>query len=192
MSKVTKAHTATIKHGNRYTPVDLAIPAGLAITNQTAMGIDPNYNFIADLSWLPKELEFLRHDLTYSGYNVPSNQLQEIEEYHGSLFLEQQRKRSNINLRNYVDQCGYIESLRSHKKFDISLTENDIDQLVCLLGKYCRCKALRELRSVLTYGLHHVDGHSIFERVVLESGVWRVVGAQCYNATVREIRKSLI
>lgn len=192
MSKVTKAHTAIIKYGNRYTPVELAIPAGLTVTSQTAMGHDPSYNFIADLSWLPADFEYLRHDLTYSGYNVPTDQLQTVEEYHGALFLEQQGKRSNVTLRHYIDQSGYIESLKAHKKFDISLTEEEIDQLVCLLGKYCRCKTLRAIRSVLNYGLHSVDSHSIFERVTLEGGVWSVIGAQCYSATVKEIRNSLI
>ena len=49
---------------------DIVIPKGTRVTHQTAMGFDPNYNFIDDLSWIPKEQYGLRHDATYYGINV--------------------------------------------------------------------------------------------------------------------------
>ena len=49
----------------------ITIPKGTRVTNQTALGIDPNYNFIDDLSWIPKEQAALRHDAYYHGINIP-------------------------------------------------------------------------------------------------------------------------
>ena len=61
---------------------ELVIPKGTQITNQTAMGIDPAYNFVNDFSWVPRHADGLKqygllHDLKYSGLNIP---LEEIEE----------------------------------------------------------------------------------------------------------------
>lgn len=70
--KVTKAHTANIFG------VSLEIPEGLATTNQTAIGYDESYNFLDDFSFLPKELQYLKHDLTYYGYNVPKEFLKKL------------------------------------------------------------------------------------------------------------------
>lgn len=58
---------------------EITIPAGTEITNKTAVGIDENYNFVADLGWI-KPLNIngeevknytLIHDATYYGINVP-------------------------------------------------------------------------------------------------------------------------
>lgn len=50
---------------------DITIPQGTRITHITACGVDPRYNFVDDLSWIPKELPLLRHDATYYGINIP-------------------------------------------------------------------------------------------------------------------------
>jgi hypothetical protein len=49
---------------------DIVIPKGTRVTNQTALGIDPNYHFIDDLSWIDKGLPLLKHDATYYGINI--------------------------------------------------------------------------------------------------------------------------
>ena len=49
----------------------ITIPKGTRVTNKTALGIDKNYHFVDDLSFLKKDEYGLRHDLTYHGANVP-------------------------------------------------------------------------------------------------------------------------
>lgn len=49
---------------------DITIPKGTLITHNTACGYDENYNFINNLSWIPKEQSFIKHDATYYGINV--------------------------------------------------------------------------------------------------------------------------
>lgn len=75
--KVTKAHTATINYNHKFN-VELEIPAGLPVTSQTALGYDENYNFLNDFSFLPEDLEYIKHDLIYRGYNVPVKYLENI------------------------------------------------------------------------------------------------------------------
>jgi len=73
------------KGGSRIGYGKLVIPKGTPTTHQTACGYDENYNFIADLSWVPT-FEFngkqvkqsaLIHDLTYYGLNIPREFLEE-------------------------------------------------------------------------------------------------------------------
>lgn len=47
------------------------IPKGTRITHKTACGIDPNYNFIDEFGWIPKEYSILKHDAMYRGINIP-------------------------------------------------------------------------------------------------------------------------
>ena len=49
----------------------VTVPKGTKVTHQTALGIDENYHFVDDLSWIPKDNFLLRHDVTYYGINVP-------------------------------------------------------------------------------------------------------------------------
>jgi len=54
----------------------LTIPKGTSVTNQTAMGIDKNYHFVNDFSWVKKHecgtiQHGLLHDLKHYGINVP-------------------------------------------------------------------------------------------------------------------------
>ena len=56
----------------------ITIPEGIRTTHQTAMGIDESYNFVADLSWIPKNQYGLKHDATYYGINIPRELLKEI------------------------------------------------------------------------------------------------------------------
>lgn len=64
----------------------ITVPKGTRVTHQTAMGVDENYNFVADLSWIPlvehngrKIKQYgLIHDLTFYGLNVPKQYIEEI------------------------------------------------------------------------------------------------------------------
>tara|TARA_B100000767_G_C19729739_1_gene521081 strand:- start:190 stop:432 length:243 start_codon:yes stop_codon:yes gene_type:complete len=64
----------------------IVIPKGTSITNQTADGIDENYNFIQDLSWIPK-IDFngkkiknysLIHDATYRGILISKEEIETV------------------------------------------------------------------------------------------------------------------
>ena len=57
---------------------DIVIPKGTRTTHMTACGIDENYNFIADLSWIPKELGILRHDMIYHSIHIDRKLLEEV------------------------------------------------------------------------------------------------------------------
>jgi len=67
---------------NNYKPVSgeegygkIIIPKGVKITHMTAMGIDENYHFIDDLSWIEKKYSkiasILSHDMYYHNFNIP-------------------------------------------------------------------------------------------------------------------------
>lgn len=54
---------------------DITIPKGTELTHQTAMGIDRNYHFVNDLSFIDRDYptvsSILKHDATYYGINIP-------------------------------------------------------------------------------------------------------------------------
>lgn len=58
---------------------DITIPAGTRVTNKTACGVDEKYNFVDDLSWIPKDMPLLRHDATYYGVDIPAEYVTEIK-----------------------------------------------------------------------------------------------------------------
>jgi len=67
---------------------ELTVPKGTKITNQTAMGVDENYNFVDDFSWVGRDSDgnkqaLLLHDLEHVGLNIPSKHVvlaSELEE----------------------------------------------------------------------------------------------------------------
>ena len=55
---------------------EITIPKGTRLTHQTALGVDKNYNFVSDLSWiLPyadgTKQHGLIHDAIHYGINIP-------------------------------------------------------------------------------------------------------------------------
>jgi len=50
---------------------DITIPAGTRLTHKTALGDDPNYNFVNDLSFIDKRnWPILYHDAYYYGIDI--------------------------------------------------------------------------------------------------------------------------
>jgi len=54
----------------------LTVPKGTRVTHMTATGIDKNYHFVDDFSWVPTDENgrkncSILHDLKYYGINVP-------------------------------------------------------------------------------------------------------------------------
>lgn len=58
---------------------DIVVPKGTRITHRTALGTDPNYNFVDDLSWIDKKYPLLHHDAYYYGINVPKEYVIEVD-----------------------------------------------------------------------------------------------------------------
>lgn len=63
-------YTTSFKHYGQIT-----VPKGTRVTHETACGIDENYHFVSDLSWVKKNYptiaNILTHDLYYHGIDVP-------------------------------------------------------------------------------------------------------------------------
>lgn len=53
----------------------ITIPAGTRTTHHTAMGEDPNYNFVDEYGWIknnyPDIANILHHDVYYHGIDIP-------------------------------------------------------------------------------------------------------------------------
>lgn len=54
---------------------EISVPKGTRLSHQTACGIDENYHFVDDLTWIEKSYptisRILKHDATYYGINIP-------------------------------------------------------------------------------------------------------------------------
>ncbi len=70
-----------------------------------------------------------------------------------------------------------------------NLTEQDVDQLVELLGYRCRSKTLVRLRSVLTYSPSKVENCGILNRLIKENGNWQYFAGQSYPDEIRTVRE---
>lgn len=73
-----------------------------------------------------------------------------------------------------------------------SLTEDDINQLVALLGKHCRVKTITHLESSLKYGLSRVPYYGILERLMKENGQWSYCAGQSYPDEIRTVRNIIL
>jgi len=70
MRRTTKDYTVESERFGTIT-----VPAGTATNNNTALGPDPNYNFVCEFGWV-KPIDgcpqyILLHDLRHYGLNVP-------------------------------------------------------------------------------------------------------------------------
>ena len=76
MTRTAREYTTQYRdHGS------VTVPAGTRTTHNTACGIDENYNFVDNFTWVkPYPDGTLRHglihDLTYYGLNVPPDYLE--------------------------------------------------------------------------------------------------------------------
>lgn len=55
----------------------IVVPAGVAVTHQTACGIDKNYHFVNEFGWIdrdyPNIAKILKSDMDIYGLDVPSS-----------------------------------------------------------------------------------------------------------------------
>lgn len=73
-----------------------------------------------------------------------------------------------------------------------NLTENDIDQLVSLIGHRCRVKTCMRLRSILTYSPSLVPSYGILNRLIKENDVWSYVAGQSYTDELKTVRECIL
>lgn len=72
------------------------------------------------------------------------------------------------------------------------LSEQDIDQLVDLLGHRCRIEKRNRIRSILTYGTSTVPNYGILDRLVKENDQWRYIAGQSYTDEIRTVRECIL
>jgi hypothetical protein len=60
---------------------EIVVPKGTECNNNTACGIDDQYYFVSDLSFIDRVKQgLLYHDATYYGIRVPESELSEASE----------------------------------------------------------------------------------------------------------------
>jgi hypothetical protein len=72
------------------------------------------------------------------------------------------------------------------------LTENDIDEILAIVGKGCRDNTKKRLRSILTYGRSTIPSYGIFNRLCKESHGWDYCAGQSYTDEIRTLRECIL
>ncbi len=73
-----------------------------------------------------------------------------------------------------------------------NLSENDIDQIVSILGYRCRVKTCARLRSVLTYSPSMIKSYGILDRLIKENNEWRYIAGQSYTDELKTVRDIIL
>ena len=73
-----------------------------------------------------------------------------------------------------------------------SLTEQDIDQIVAVIGHRCRIKTCQRIRSVLTYHPSSVPSYGIMERLTKENNNWSYCAGQSYPDEIKTVREIIL
>lgn len=73
-----------------------------------------------------------------------------------------------------------------------SLSEQDIDQIIAIIGYRCQVKTCNRLRSILTYSRSMIGHYGIYERLIKENGKWRYIAGQSYPDEVRTLRECIL
>lgn len=81
---------------------------------------------------------------------------------------------------------------QSFNDLKTNLTENDIDQLVNLLGHRCRVRTCQRIRSVLTYSPSMIPVYGILNRLIKEGDTWHYCAGQSYPDEIRTVREIII
>jgi hypothetical protein len=68
------------------------------------------------------------------------------------------------------------------------LTENDIEQLLDLVGYRCQAKTINRMRSVLTYSASSISYYGILNRLYKSKTQWEYCAGQSYPDEIRTIR----
>lgn len=72
------------------------------------------------------------------------------------------------------------------------LTEDDVDQIVSIVGSRCRLKTVQRLRAIITYMPHMIQSYGILERLIKENGTWTYVAGQSYPDEIKTVRECIL
>jgi hypothetical protein len=72
------------------------------------------------------------------------------------------------------------------------LTEDDINQIVALVGHRARFKTKKLIRNVLEYYPSSVRYAGILERLVKDGNEWEYIAGQSYPDEIRRVRELII
>ena len=72
------------------------------------------------------------------------------------------------------------------------LSEQDVDQIIEIIGHRCRVKTCNRLRSILTYSPSLVPTYGILERLTKENGGWSYCAGQSYPDEIRTLREIIL
>jgi len=74
-----------------------------------------------------------------------------------------------------------------------NLNEEDIDQILSIIGHRCRVKTVNRLRSILTYSPSMIGSYGIYSRLIKEDGgQWHYCAGQSYPDEIRTIRNCIL
>lgn len=73
------------------------------------------------------------------------------------------------------------------------LTEQDIADIMKIIGKRCRDKTKARLRSIITYGYSTIPNVGILERLIKEDKYgWQYIAGQSYPDEIRIVRETIL
>lgn len=72
------------------------------------------------------------------------------------------------------------------------LSEQDIDQIIEIVGYRCRVKTCNRIRSILTYSPSLIPTYGILERLTKENGVWSYCAGQSYPDEIKTLREIIL
>lgn len=74
-----------------------------------------------------------------------------------------------------------------------SLTEQDVDELVSIIGKGCRQATKTRLRTILTYSPSSIGNYGIFGRLEkYADGSWHYCAGQSYPDEIRTLKELIL
>ena len=73
-----------------------------------------------------------------------------------------------------------------------NLTEQDIDDIISIVGAYCRIKTIEKLRANLKYSSAAMETCSIMSRLIKEDGTWHYIAGQSYPDEIRTVRNIML
>lgn len=71
------------------------------------------------------------------------------------------------------------------------LSENDIEEIVSIVTKYCRANTIRRVRSILTYHPSLIPNYGIFNRLTKDKNGWSYCAGQSYPDEIRTLRECI-
>jgi len=87
----------------------------------------------------------------------------------------------------------FSDYLKRHDENRPELTEQDIEDIITIVGHGCRQKTKARLRSILTYGVSSIDSYGVFNRLGrYDSGTWSYVAGQSYTDEIRTLRDCIL